>query len=34
VSVRVRGKGDEGSVSVEDFVARCKGLVAAKGVGL
>jgi threonyl-tRNA synthetase len=29
VSVRTRGKGDEGSVGVEDFVGRAKGLVAS-----
>jgi threonyl-tRNA synthetase len=34
VSVRVRGKGDEGSVPVEAFVERVLGLVRAKGVGL
>ena len=34
VSVRVRGKGDEGSVGVESFVERVLGLVQAKGVNL
>jgi len=34
VSVRVRGKGDEGRVGVEAFVARVRGLVAGKGVEL
>ena len=34
VSVRVRGKGDEGSVTVDAFIERGKGLVAGKGVGL
>ena len=34
VSVRVRAKGDEGSVTVDEFIARCKGLLAAKGVEL
>ncbi len=34
VSVRVRGKGDEGSVPVEDFVERLLGLVKGKGVKL
>ena len=30
VSVRVRGKGDEGSVGVEAFIERCKKLLDAK----
>ncbi len=30
VSVRVRGKGDQGSVPVAEFVARAQGLVASK----
>ncbi|MEO6982839.1 MAG: His/Gly/Thr/Pro-type tRNA ligase C-terminal domain-containing protein, partial [Edaphobacter sp.] len=34
VSVRTRGKGDEGSVSLAEFIERAKGLVAAKGIGL
>jgi len=34
VSVRTRGKGDEGSVTVEAFVARAKALLATKGVEL
>ncbi len=34
VSVRVRGKGDEGRVGVEAFVERVRGLVAGKGVEL
>lgn len=34
VSVRTRGKGDEGSVGVEAFVERALGLVKEKGVGL
>ena len=34
VSVRTRGKGDEGGVTVEAFVERAVGLVKAKGVGL
>ncbi len=34
VSVRTRGKGDEGSVSLVDFIERAKGLVASKGVAL
>ena len=34
VSVRTRGKGDEGSVSVEEFIARCKGLVETHGTAL
>ncbi len=34
VSVRVRAKGDEGSVGVAAFAERCEGLVKAKGVEL
>jgi threonyl-tRNA synthetase len=34
VSVRVRVKGDEGSASLEEFVARCERLEASKAVGL
>ena len=34
VSVRTRGKGDEGSVGVEEFLARAKGLVAAHSMEL
>jgi threonyl-tRNA synthetase len=34
VSVRTRGKGDEGSVALADFIARAKGLVEQKGVAL
>jgi threonyl-tRNA synthetase len=34
VSVRTRGKGDEGSVSLVDFIERAKGLVASKTVAL
>jgi threonyl-tRNA synthetase len=34
VSVRTRGKGDEGSVSLVDFIARAKGLVDSKTVAL
>ena len=34
VSVRVRGKGDEGSVTVEVFTERCKALLVSKGVAL
>ncbi len=30
VSVRTRGKGDEGSVSLVDFMERAKGLLASK----
>ncbi|MEO6806835.1 MAG: threonine--tRNA ligase [Edaphobacter sp.] len=30
VSVRTRGKGDEGSTSLDDFIARAKGLVEQK----
>jgi len=34
VSVRTRGKGDEGGVPVEEFIARCKGLLESKSVAL
>jgi threonyl-tRNA synthetase len=34
VSVRTRGKGDEGSVALVDFIARAKELVASKMVAL
>ena len=34
VSVRVRGKGDEGSVGVDVFLERCLGLLKTKGVDL
>jgi threonyl-tRNA synthetase len=34
VSVRTRGKGDEGSVALADFIERAKGLVASKSVAL
>jgi threonyl-tRNA synthetase len=34
VSVRTRGKGDEGSVSLADFIDRAKGLVSSKTVAL
>jgi threonyl-tRNA synthetase len=34
VSVRTRGKGDEGSVTVEAFVERAQSLLATKGVDL
>jgi threonyl-tRNA synthetase len=34
VSVRTRGKGDEGSVALTDFIERAKGLVASKTVAL
>ncbi len=34
VSVRVRAKGDEGSVTVDEFIARCKGLLETKAVEL
>jgi threonyl-tRNA synthetase len=34
VSVRTRGKGDEGSVSLVDFIARAKGLVEQKSPAL
>jgi threonyl-tRNA synthetase len=34
VSVRTRGKGDEGSVTVEAFIARAQALVESKGVDL
>ncbi len=34
VSVRTRGKGDEGSVGLADFIARAQGLVEQKSTGL
>jgi threonyl-tRNA synthetase len=34
VSVRTRGKGDEGSVALTAFIERTKGLVASRGVDL
>jgi len=34
VSVRTRGKGDEGGVELEEFVKRCGGLVGEKSPGL
>jgi threonyl-tRNA synthetase len=34
VSVRTRGKGDEGGVPLEEFVGRCLGLLAGKSVEL
>jgi threonyl-tRNA synthetase len=34
VSVRTRGKGDQGSATLEDFVARAKGLVESHGMEL
>jgi threonyl-tRNA synthetase len=34
VSVRTRGKGDEGSVPLVDFINRAKGLVEQKSPGL
>jgi threonyl-tRNA synthetase len=34
VSVRTRGKGDEGSVALVDFIERAKGLLASKKVEL
>src|SRR5580704_9535704 len=34
VSVRTRGKGDEGSVSLAEFIVRAKGLVEQKSPGL
>ena len=34
VSVRTRGKGDEGSASLADFIARAQGLVEQKSPGL
>jgi threonyl-tRNA synthetase len=34
VSVRTRGKGDEGSVGLTEFIARAQGLLASKAVAL
>jgi threonyl-tRNA synthetase len=34
VSVRTRGKGDQGSVPLADFIAKCKALVASQSTDL
>ena len=34
VSVRVRGKGDQGSMPLADFIAKAKGLVESKAMEL
>ena len=34
VSVRTRGKGDQGSIPLTDFIAKAKGLVASKSTEL
>jgi len=34
VSVRTRGKGDEGSVGLAAFIERATGLIQEKGVSL
>jgi len=34
VSVRVRGKGDQGSMGLGEFIAKAKGLVESKSVEL
>jgi threonyl-tRNA synthetase len=34
VSVRTRGKGDEGSVALAAFIERATGLVRSRGMGL
>ena len=34
VSVRVRGKGDQGSMPLSDFIAKAKGLVDSKAIEL
>ena len=34
VSVRTRGKGDQGSVPLAEFIAKCKGLVAGQSMEL
>ncbi len=34
VSVRTRGKGDQGSMPLSDFIAKAKGLVESKSTGL
>ena len=34
VSVRTRGKGDEGSVALTAFIERAKGLIASRSVAL
>jgi threonyl-tRNA synthetase len=32
--VRTRGKGDQGSVPLAEFIAKCKGLVAGQSMEL
>ncbi len=34
VSVRVRGKGDNGAMSLDDFIAKSKGLIESRSVEL
>jgi threonyl-tRNA synthetase len=34
VSVRVRGKGDQGSMPLREFIAKAKGLVESKAMEL
>ena len=34
VSVRTRGKGDQGSKPLSEFIAKAKGLVESKSTGL
>ena len=34
VSVRVRGKGDQGSMPLADFIAKAESLVASKSIEL
>ena len=34
VSVRTRSKGDQGSISLVDFIAKCKELVAGQSMEL
>jgi len=34
VSVRTRGKGDQGSMPLADFIAKCKTLVASQSTEL
>jgi threonyl-tRNA synthetase len=34
VSVRTRGKGDQGSVPLSEFIAKAKGLVESKSTEL
>jgi threonyl-tRNA synthetase len=34
ISLRVRGKGDQGSMPLEDFIARARSVVESKSIDL